>query len=230
MIPKDKDISRPEDYEFPYCYNNPCRGLLTRRNVNTKTVTIVYREANSESKRGERKNRVHFTATKDNEAHKGTLREISRVVSSTHSSLNKRLIDKDEVMKNGWTIKRERGAEVFKIIWDGKNIYRNKLIETFDKTAKFKSLSYKKRELAYDGGIVLMDNLILSKDRDVNKNNISKFVQHYASDKDRLYFGSLKDLLYIANKGDEYQKYYLALRKRKSIVIGDITIHKGDKK
>ena len=33
MIIEDKDFNNPEEYEFPYIYNNPCRGLLSRRTI-----------------------------------------------------------------------------------------------------------------------------------------------------------------------------------------------------
>jgi hypothetical protein len=232
MIIEDKDFDSPEEYEFPYIYKNPCRGLLSRRTIkkvqNNKIDhgPVIYRE-----KRKVGLGKVVFIAESDGkEIKRGTSKEISLLTNMSLSSIAHQLSDVDTFIKGEWRITRLRSSTVFKTAFDGERIYKNVDVSTHEIAHSFVDADYRIKKNALNGDVVLCGNVLYSKDKIITKENFMNYVKNYATDGKRFYFGSVKHLLSLTKEKTHFGSCQNQLSKKGKVALSDLTIYKGGKK
>ena len=227
---EDRDMTK-EDYEFPYVYNNPCRGLLSRRLSTKANKSCISTEPKEyrEKKKHFRGGKVYFTATKGLETIKGERSEISTRIGVAVKTLFNVLASTDTATVRGWEVKRVRCQNIYRTVFDGDKNYFDIDIDNHKITENFKHAENRLRKRASNGDIVLHENLLYSKEKTITRNNFMNYVKYYAYDGNRYYFGKLKYLLSLVEAPDNLTYYQNQLSTKGVVNFESLTILRGVK-
>jgi len=196
---EDIDMNSPEDYEFPYIYNNPCRGLLSRRTKNKSPAIYVTMKdvievkgdiINSENHRSPKS--VQFSATKDGVTTQGSQKSIVKLTGVYKEKINRALTGKESFKENGYIIKKVYVSEIYASVWDGETHHENVDLNTSPFLRDIMVTAQHKAVLeAREGKVILAKGWLVSKYKKLTRVNALDYVKTLTDDGKRLYFNNI---------------------------------------